>query len=357
MYHHDARPICGKICYIIHLLKSRLKMILSYLGSKSSMLPNIDSIIGPLLTPTTTFCDLFLGTGCVANHYKNKMHSIVGCDTEMYSYVLSRALLKCEFSPKLGKCIDVLNELCCSPKNEGIVTQIFSKEHLFFSLENALRIDFIRNSLNDLHKSGFLSYSEFIFLLASLLKTVSKFANTTGTFRTHLKQLGKRATKPLKLEPIHRDMNINSKCKIQRCDSISFVRSMKPVDIVYLDPPYSSMHYSAYYSFLNYLCLYDKKTELVGPGIIKGYYKSKFGIVKTAYNEIKLLLDLLCKKTKCIIVSYSSKGTLHISVLCNLLKSYGSINVNRFPYKKYQSNKVSTIKKHDLFEYVIVVNV
>ncbi|NBU82889.1 MAG: hypothetical protein EBS55_14715, partial [Flavobacteriaceae bacterium] len=139
-------------------------MILNYLGSKASMLHHIDSVVKPLLKPdnSSTFCDLFLGTGCVANHYKNNVKSITGCDTELYSYVLSNALCKCPFTFKLAKCIDTLNEMSCDhiPK-KCLVADQFSIKRLFFSKENALKIDFWRTSINSLFKQGLIDYTEF----------------------------------------------------------------------------------------------------------------------------------------------------------------------------------------------------
>jgi adenine-specific DNA-methyltransferase len=202
-----------------------------------------------------------------------------------------------------------------------------------------------------------VSYKEFIFLLASLLKAASKYANTTGTFRAHLKHLSKKAARPLVLVPIHKDLRVARRADVKRCDVNTFVKGMEGVDIVYIDPPYNCVHYSAYYSFLNYLCLYDSRIELVGTGIIKDYYKSKLGIVKTAYGEIKSLLDAVSTKTRHIIFSYNSNGAIPIATLIHLIKRYGKITVNRFPYKKYQSNKTASLKQNSVSEYIITCQV
>ena len=334
-------------------------MILSYLGSKASIMPKLDKIISPLIaTSNTRLCDLFLGSGYVANFYKNKVGFVTGCDTELYSYVLSSALLKSPYSFKLGRIIDVLNELAFnSCHDDGIICQNFSKHFLYFSQQNATRIDFMRKSISLLFIRGLITYNDFLFLLASLLKTASKYANTTGTFRAHLKTLRKKAIKPLILEPIHIDMNISSRAIIKRKDVCQFVKKMANVDIVYIDPPYNSVHYSAYYSFLNYLCLYDPDVELVGTGIIKDYYKSKFGIVKSAYLEIKKLLYDLKNKTKHIVFSYNSNGAISITALIHLMKEIGDLQIYRYPYKKYQSNKKASIKKNSISEYILVCTI
>lgn len=329
-------------------------MILSYLGSKASIMPQLDKVIAPLLTRDTRFCDLFLGSGYVANFYKDKVRVVSGCDTELYSYVLSSALLKSPYSFKIGRVIDVLNELVNGEGGGGgLVCNNFSKRFLFFSVQNAARIDFMRKSISLLYDRGIVNYKEFVFLLASLLKAASKYANTTGTFRAHLKHLSKKALRPLILTPIHKDLRVAQRAVIKRQDVDTFVSIMEPVDIVYIDPPYNCVHYSAYYSFLNYLCLYDSDAELVGTGILKDYYKSKLGIVKTAYAEIKKLLDVVSTKTRHIIFSYNSNGAIPITALIHLMKRYGKIKINRFPYKKYQSNKTASLKQNSVSEYII----
>lgn len=75
-------------------------------------------------------------------------------------------------------------------------------------------------------------------------------------------------------------------------------------DIVYMDPPYNNRQYSANYSPLNYISLYDASIELTGKtGLIAGYNRSDFckkGEVERAFTA--LINDVRCKY---LVLSYN----------------------------------------------------
>lgn len=328
-------------------------MILNYLGSKHSLLPYIDHIIKPLIDKNTVFCDLFQGSGCVSNHYKHLVSKIITCDTELYSYVLGYALMKCLFSKKLEQIIYSINYT--KSKRRGLIWKFFSNKHLYFRDDNAQRIDYIRIYINELYQNNSISYDEFMFLLASLLKSASKYANTTGTFRAHLKQLSKKADKHFVFIPIHTDYACitHEHNIVHKNDAIRIIPHINP-DIIYIDPPYNTVHYGAYYSFLNYLCLYDQNVTLTGPGIIQDYYKSKFGFKKYAESQFTNLFKTV--RAKYVILSYSSNAVLSIKNIVNIINTFSNpktIVIYKVKYKKYQSHNM--IKSSHVYEYFLKI--
>lgn len=66
--------------------------ILNYQGSKSSLMPFISKNIEKYISPEDTICDIFSGSGCVAATLKNN-YSIIANDAELYSSIISSALL------------------------------------------------------------------------------------------------------------------------------------------------------------------------------------------------------------------------------------------------------------------------
>lgn len=66
--------------------------ILNYQGSKSSLMPFISKNIQKYISPKDTICDIFSGSGCVAASLKNN-YSLVANDAELYSYIITSALL------------------------------------------------------------------------------------------------------------------------------------------------------------------------------------------------------------------------------------------------------------------------
>lgn len=340
----------------------RIMLSLSYLGSKKSLLPFLESVINPLITPDTTFCDYFMGSGCVSNHFKKHPHvsKIIAGDMEVYSYVFGKALLNVPFTYKLAMIIDQLNNINLASQNAGIVERNFaSGDKLFFSKENAARIDLVRISLSKLYHANKITYDEFLFLLASLLVSASACSNTCGTFRAHLKHLCARAKKKFKLLPIHHD-NVMAKKRahvVKKCDAVDMAHRYNKNNkntIVYLDPPYNACHYGAYYSFLNYLCIYDGTLKLNGTGILDNYNKSKFGLAKQALQQFSKLFNIL-STSKYIILSYSSEGVLGLNQVIEIAKNHGSVTVYKIWYKSYKS-KQDCAKRGHVIEYIIVVH-
>jgi len=333
-------------------------MILSYLGSKKTLLPQLESVIRPLFKSgeCSTFCDLFMGSGCVANYFAKKCEGVthvMGNDMELYSYVLGKGLLCCPYSVKLARVIDSFNAGDCVRVVNGLIWKHFSRDRLYFKADNAVAIDTVRVGIHRLFESGIVTWNEFLFLLASLLKSASLVANTSGTFRAHLKTLAKKADRSFKLVPVHTDyLPCRAKTTVFKKNATMFAGNHSVQHCVYIDPPYNNVHYSAYYSFLNYLCMYDKNVELVGTGIIRDYYKSPFGLARTAYHEFcKLFHQLQVRGTKYIIMSYSSRAILPIHILCDLMKSFGFVSVLQTRHRKYISN--NKFKGQSVTEYIM----
>lgn len=160
--------------------------MLSYIGSKKSLIPFIDQVISPHLTSKSIFCDLFGGTGVVGLHFDDKCASIISNDVEYYSFVILTALMKCSFNQNVSKIIEQLNSL--EPK-EGLCYTHFAKDRMFFTPENAKKIDAIREKIEEIHIQKIINDSEYYFLLASLLCSLDKIANTASVYAAYFKKL------------------------------------------------------------------------------------------------------------------------------------------------------------------------
>lgn len=333
-------------------------MILSYLGSKTSLLPHLEAIIGPLLDENTVFGDLFAGTGVVAQHFQGRVKRVIVSDLELYSYVICRALLKCKYDKiSMQKNMATLNAACANintntngssiPSND-LVTRNFTPAgttpKMFFTTENGRRIDLMRQNITRQYHEGIITYDEFTYLLASILSMSSKYANTSGTFRAFLKQFYPRSIKSAILSPIA-SMNTNANMEhtvVKQSDALDMAKRYK-YDVVYLDPPYTSAQYSGYYSFLNYLCMYSHAAHLTGVGVLKDYNRSSFSSRKKAHLALMQLIKSLVVEggSKYIFMSYSSTGLLSLSTIKKIMSPYGSITLYKIPYRKYSPNKIA----------------
>ena len=73
---------------------------------------------------------------------------------------------------------------------------------MYFSEENAQRIDYIRMTIEKWHNAEKINDKEYYYLIASLLESVSNVANVAGVYGAFFKKWDPRAIKPMKFIPI-----------------------------------------------------------------------------------------------------------------------------------------------------------
>lgn len=73
-----------------------------YLGSKVKLLSSIEKVINEYNICGETFADIFAGTGCVGDYFKDK-YEIISNDFLYYAYVMNCAKLQNESVPEFEK--------------------------------------------------------------------------------------------------------------------------------------------------------------------------------------------------------------------------------------------------------------
>lgn len=336
-----------------------------YFGSKARMLKVLDNYIKPLLQSGKNkliFGDLFAGTGLVGSHYASLTKKVVSSDQELYSYVLSKAMLQTVYTSKLQRLIIYLNKLkpvkgliykYFSPNKQGEISN--QNVRMFFTCENAMKMDAIRIEINRMFKSKKITYKEFVFLLGSLMHTTSKYANCAANFRAYLKQFNPRSSRNFVLVPIHTNHVHYAKHSVIKNDCLKVARHEK-LDIVYLDPPYSNTCYGSYYSFYNYLCMYNKNVILKGiAGVVSHYNKSSFGAAATSRGSFNKLFKTLARgSTKYIIMSYNSNGMIKKNEFVKMLMTIGSVKLLKMWSLNFKTH--SNVRENKVIEYIFIVN-
>jgi adenine-specific DNA-methyltransferase len=95
-------------------------------------------------------------------------------------------------------------------------------------------------TIQDWYNSYAISESEYIFLLASLINSIDKYANTASVYGAYLKKLKKSATKEMELSPMP-IIDGNANYNVYNEDINKLIRHVSG-DILYLDPPYNAPH-------------------------------------------------------------------------------------------------------------------
>ena len=388
--------------------------LITYLGNKRKLIPFIDETINEIIkndnrlakkeSNKINFFDIFSGSGVVSRYAKQKGFNVFTNDLEIYSKIINEAILNTteteneirfkKIATKLRKKIksDFLNDnyqlvlnylnsltepkkienryfsLHYAPKNTDNVD--FNTERLFYTTENALKIDAIVEKIND--KNIFDKKSKNI-ILTSLMYNMTKHINTSGTMKGFHNGWGgktksalNRILSSIKLEKLI--FHGNNKTKIfQDYSEILFKKyKLKKMDIIYADPPYNQHQYSANYNHLTTICKNDKYLPgdvVIGSraGIRKDHNRSDFCKSKKNEDNIKIAYVAFNNfiksiKTKYLILSYNNEGILSVNELIEILSNNcnNMIKVKKQEYSKFKGGKNHKGNKN-VIEYLIIV--
>jgi adenine-specific DNA-methyltransferase len=295
------------------------------------------------------FGDLFAGTGAVSRHFAKIGYSVFANDVEKYSYYVSSAVLNCPYSDKLSTLIDTLNQI---EPIEGLFYKHYSVSagRLFFTDDNAKKIDTIRENIEILKNKAEITELEFVFLIGSLLESADSVANTASVYGAFLKKIKKSALTPFVLKPIHTNKSIEPDKHTVLNRDIFDILPENTYDVVYLDPPYVARQYGANYCPLNYLCLYNKDIQVRNKTGLIDYYKSPFASKQHAIKSFKKLFAEI--KTTHLFLSYNNNGIVSLEKMIDLLAEYGDVITYVIHYRGYKSNQATNNKTTEYLHYL-----
>lgn len=335
-------------------------LMMRYLGNKESLLGDIHSLLEEkdLLREGYVFFDCFCGTGTVSASLKNTYQIILN-DTLKSSATYAKAQViaeQCDFQ-KLGfDPIAFLNK--SSDSTKGFFFSNYSlggSNRMYFSEENAGRIDFFRDQIEEWFKESLISIDEYDYLLGSLLLSVSRVANVAGVYGAFLKHWDKRALQPIEFTPIPRSLFPSKKTPIVYNEKIEDIIADIDCDILYLDPPYTQNQYGTQYHLLETLILNDNPSlSKVTGSRPTTPLRSKWS---QAYHS-HILFDYVIANTKAkhIIMSYSKDGFMSRDYIEAVLKRYGdeeSYDCKIIDYKKYTNTKSRRSSNHEEYLFYI----
>ncbi|MBI5306150.1 DNA adenine methylase [Candidatus Wolfebacteria bacterium] len=353
---------------------------MNYIGSKLSLLEFLEESINKVVDKNChTFCDLFAGTGIVGSYFKKKGYSVIANDIQYYSFVLNKQYIEnhghLEFQ-KLTKILSKLKNIEISERKnfvcdylsnlKGIKGFIFKNyclggtqdqkfQRQYFSDENGKRCDAIRTEIERWKKEKLITDNEYYFLLATLIETIDKRANTASVYGAFLKQLKKTAQMPFVLKPA--ELIINDQEHQVFNQDINELASKIEGDILYLDPPYNHRQYATNYHLLETVAKYDNpkihgKTGLREYENQKSLYCSRTK-AKKAFEDL-----ILSARTKYIFLSYNNEGLMtlgDIKEIMSLRGKYGYFTkeYNRFKADRDENRDYKADKTLEYLHYVV----
>lgn len=302
-------------------------------------------------TKGKVFADLFAGTGVVGKTFKEQGYRVVSNDIQYYSYVLNKHLI--ENVPPLS--VDIVDSLNQLTGTEGFIYKNYcagsGSGRQYFTDQNGMKCDSIRIELERLKNCGDIDEAQYYYLLASLINSIDKYANTASVYGAFLKQVKKSAAKDFELEllPIV-DGDKESKAYNE---NISNVIKRIGGDILYLDPPYNARQYCTNYHVLETIARYDSP-ELKGKTGLRDYssQKSLFCSPRTvveAFDDVLRHADF-----DYIFLSYNNEGLMPFDVIQHTMEKYGEYQRFEQEYRRFKADtdKNRNIKANTTTEYL-----
>lgn len=341
-----------------------------YLGNKTRLLPFILRTLERLRIAPGVAADPFAGTASVARALKRAGWRVHAGDLMAFSYALQVARVELDRTPRfparrLGtassreerslsyrRLLERLAAEAEAARTDGFLTHHFTpagppgRRHgrMYFTPDNASRIDAIRSRIARWHTAGALDRRREQLLLATLIEAADRVANTTGIYAAFVKSWQPNAKRPLELRPLRPTPPSNGPagCTAFRGAADRLLERVGTLDLLYLDPPYNSRQYPGYYHIPELLAEgWDPPPPLRGKtGLIPDAdRRSDWCRRSKAEGALRRVLD--AADARHILFSYNDEGLLRRGTIETALRERGRTDTYRLfnrPYRRYRSD-------------------
>ena len=318
-----------------------------YIGNKAKLTQWIMNIIREHTGGFHSFFDVFAGTASVSKAVIPYADNIIMNDFLYSNNIIYRAFFgEGEYDDtKLLSLIARYNGINPDDIPDNYFSENFGDK--FFDYKNAKLIGWIREDIERHRRS--LTEKEYAIMLASLVYSIDKIANTVGHFDAYIKKT--IAYHPLTLQLI-KPLSPKS-VEIYREDS-NLLAERVSADVAYIDPPYNSRQYSRFYHIYENLITWEKP-ELFGvamkpkPQNMSAYCTTS---ATTAFRDLIMKLQV-----KYIAVSYnntydsksgSSKNKITLEDIRSILEQRGKTTIYDCAHKCFNSGKTEFIGHKEL---------
>ncbi|MFZ5814263.1 MAG: DNA adenine methylase [Bacillota bacterium] len=306
-----------------------------FIGSKYNLLDFIAGVVAEMAPEARRFADPFAGSAVVAYHFAARGFEVVASDLLWHNYLAARAFLggrpgevRWERLARLILELDGLRPV------QGYCYQEFGGT--YFTLENAGRIDAIRERIAQWRGEGKVGEQEEALLLTSLLYAADKAANTCGQYDAYLKHLGatpysQQGThlvdmmvyRPLELGLPH---VVESPVNQALCEDADQLIDRLQTDVLYLDPPYNQRQYIDNYHVLENIARWEKP-PLYGKTrkFERDHLKSAYSRRRSATEHLTRLIERA--QARHILLSYNNEGIVPDEAIIAAMERRGKVQV------------------------------
>ncbi len=290
---------------------------MNYIGSKKKLLNFIfETILADVGTlKNKIFCDAFAGTGIVGYCARSKGAKVISNDIQEYAFALNKNLIENSLDDLDEDLFYEIKEL--APFAGFITKEYCSNGARFFTEENGKKCDAVLLWLKENREK--IGENNYYYIMASLINSMDKVANTTSVYGAYLKQYKKSSLEPMVVQPLLQADG--PKGIVYKEDFNSLVYKISG-DVLYLDPPYNTRQYSKNYSVLETIALNDEP-ELHGKTRLRSdCFKSNFSIPKKVESSFEEIIKNA--NFEYIYLSYNNNGLLSSSRTKEIMSKYGN---------------------------------
>ena len=318
-----------------------------YIGNKTRLLPFILRTLKRSGIPVGSVHDAFAGTASVSRALKAEGWRVHSSDLLMSSYVFQRAYVVAERADPLLEAMSL--ELSSLPPSEGFISRHFSPAggtesagRMYFTAVNAGRIDAAREQVARWQRDGKIGDDTYYLLLAGIIEGADRVANTAGVYASYMKKWQPNARRSFEVvtEP---PVAGSQRAEAHLMDATDAARTIGEVDLLYIDPPYNSRQYVAYYHIPEILA----RGWSEGPPAIRG----KVGLLAgdegrsqwSHGRRVGRLFSGLLAATRArhALISFNSEGHLEPQALLSLLEKAsvdGKVSHYSQRYRRYRAD-------------------
>ncbi|HEX2104662.1 MAG TPA: DNA adenine methylase [Solirubrobacteraceae bacterium] len=322
-------------------------MAYRYLGNKSRLVDVIVAAVADVLPRGGTVADPMCGTATVATALAGAGFTVTAGDELSFPVLHARVRLLLGEVPAfaaLGGYDEVQAELNALAPRPGLFHREYSvdgaprngcRPRAYFTGSNAGRIDAIRAQIREWAGRGLLTATERDLLLHDLILAVNRVANIAGTYGYYRSSWNRAAREPLRLEPSG-PAGAGGDHRVVQGRVEDTVGDL-PVDLLYLDPPYTKRQYAGQYHVLETLAV-DDDPEPVGEGGLRDWYGqySAFCSRRMVRDAFRTVLANAAAPT--VLLSYSEDALVSPGEMLALLSEFGDVERRELPVARFRSN-------------------